>query len=183
MHPGGLCKRFFHCTRSLFLPLPHQHPPTKAQRENSKIPFLGEDPSVEGSKHRVTTCAWKKLFFCQVGCHLETGYIECTQKSIQCTGKWNRKKEILPNGQVSFTDVLKCSWFTKMSMWINLGKKPQQVNKIHSQSGCLYWIFFSKCRILYAEIKPSPHYFSLLLLARDLCKEIDQRVSAKKVLI
>lgn len=129
MHPGGLCKRFFHSTRSLFLPLSHQHPPTKAQRDNSKIPFLGEDPSVEGSKHKVTTCAWKKLFFCQVEWNAPPGtkVLSVYTEKHTMMEKWNRKKQSSFNGQqLTFTDILKCYWFTKMSMWINLPKKKKR---------------------------------------------------------
>lgn len=96
MHPGELCKRFFCSTRSLFLPLPHQHPLTKAQRDNSKTTFRGEDPSVEGRSTGLQPVLKRSYFAVKWDgiCHLEQRYFQCTEKQ-RMHGKIEQKKAIL----------------------------------------------------------------------------------------
>lgn len=53
-----------------------------------------------------------------------------TEKHTMLLEKWNRKEAVLLNGQqVTSTDIFKCSWFRKMSMWINLREKKKK-NKL-----------------------------------------------------
>lgn len=76
MHPRDFLKifvKYFSIVQKACFSLCPINIHQQRHRDNSKIPFLGEDPSVEGRKQRVITCAWKKLFFCQVGWDMSPG--------------------------------------------------------------------------------------------------------------
>lgn len=67
-------------------------------------------------------------------------------------------------------------------MWINLQKWTREKNLLIDWLSPLDFLQQMQKDII-SEVNPSQHYFYLIVLARDLCKDTEQTIPPQKFLI
>lgn len=104
---------FFHSTKSLFLPLPHQHPSTKAQRQFQN-PLPWRRSKCGGKQAKGYNLCLEEAIFLSSGMGYVTwnkGTFSLHRKAYSARENGIEKKQSSFNGQqVTFTDILKCSF-------------------------------------------------------------------------